>query len=47
MILIGVLLIIFGLIFGITLMWVAGIVLVVLGAIFARTSTGPFNGRWY
>jgi hypothetical protein len=47
MILLGVVLIILGLVFGITLMWVAGAILVVLGAVFWSSHTGPFNGRWY
>lgn len=47
MIALGAILIILGLIFGIQLLWVGGIILVVLGAIFWRTETGPFNGRWY
>lgn len=47
MILLGIVLLILGLVFGITLLWVAGLVLIVLGAIFSRTGTGPFNGHWY
>jgi hypothetical protein len=47
MILLGVVLVILGLVFGITLLWVAGAILIVLGLLFWRTNTGPFNGRWY
>lgn len=47
MILLGVVLLILGLVFGITALWVVGLVLLVLGAILATTHSGPFNGRWY
>lgn len=47
MIILGVVLLILGLVFGITLLWVGGLILIVLGAIFAASHTGPFNGRWY
>lgn len=47
MILLGIVLLILGLVFGITLLWVAGLVLIVLGAIMSRSGTGPFNGHWY
>lgn len=47
MIFLGVVLVILGLVFGITFLWVIGAILIVLGALFWRTNTGPFNGRWY
>lgn len=47
MILLGAVLLILGLVFGIQLLWVIGLILVVLGAVFAFSGTGPFNGRWY
>lgn len=47
MILLGVVLLILGLVFGITLLWVAGLLLILLGAVFYRSGTGPFNGKWY
>lgn len=47
MILLGVVLVILGLVFGITLLWVGGAILIVLGLLFWSSNTGPFNGRWY
>lgn len=47
MIALGVILLILGLVLGIQLLWVAGLILIVLGALFGFTHTGPFNGRWY
>jgi hypothetical protein len=47
MIFLGVLLLILGFVFAIKVLLIVGFILVVLGAIFAFTHTGPFNGRWY
>lgn len=47
MIVLGLILLILGLIFGSGVLELIGIILLALGAVFWATHTGPFNGRWY